>query len=177
MEQREEEKKYGKIGNTRQSIQVLEHLLQQRDFSSGGCWRRLGEDATDDEPANCALHETSLHVELPNIVVRLSERRHRLGALLRHDKAEVGHSDGERMGAGRGDWERAGTKWEAWEVLGVCRRRNATDNTCTHLTRVIGCRKSAGLTSRSVVAPLNQTTSTWGAKAKQGVYRLAVMWQ
>ena len=28
MEQREEEKKYGKIGNMRQSIQVLEHLLQ-----------------------------------------------------------------------------------------------------------------------------------------------------
>ena len=29
MEQREEEKKYGKIGNMRQSMQVLEHLLQQ----------------------------------------------------------------------------------------------------------------------------------------------------
>ena len=138
MRHREEEKKYGKIGNMIWSMQVLEHLLQQ---------------------------------------VRLSERRDRLGALLRHDKAEVGHSDGERRGAGRGDWEQAGTKWEAWEVLGVCRQRNATVNTCTHLTRVVGCCKSAGLTSRSVVAPLNQTTSTWDAKAKQGVYRLAVMWQ
>ena len=34
MEQREEEKKYGKIGNTRQSIQVLEHLLQQNKHSA-----------------------------------------------------------------------------------------------------------------------------------------------
>ena len=83
----------------------LKSTAALHNFCSGSCWRRFGEDATDDEPANCALHETSLHVELPNIVVRLSERRHRLGALLRHDKAEVGHSDGEQRGAGRGDWE------------------------------------------------------------------------
>ena len=39
MEQREEEKKYGKIGNMRQSIQVLEHLLQQALLPLTGQWR------------------------------------------------------------------------------------------------------------------------------------------